>query len=390
MTAIQIVCKLLGISFEEIGKALRFKFRNEPGSNKVITSPLSVDDCIQLRDSLSKGLYNNMFNWLVKRLNFTVLPPEMIGMNSEKMKKALEEYSHIGLLDIFGFEIMPRNSIEQLCINYTNERLQKLYIKYIFEAEEIEFAIEGLKESFSVMNFENNQPLLDVLDSHPLGIFQLIDESSSINHTDDKLLQKILTTHKTNSKRIWPTSRDKDKFTIKHTASEVNYHIVGFRIKNKDEVSSYINQAVCGSTNKIIVRIWKNLANEKDSEDTAIETKSGSKATDKFLGAKFRMQIRELITELESCECNFVRCLKPNTSKKPRLFVPTLTLKQIIYMGILDTIYVRKESFPYRLKYKDFYEKYVELDPDNKLNFEKLVENNADFKDLAMKLISTF
>jgi len=77
---------------------------------------LQKDDCNNYRDSLAKGLYDKLFNWLVKRLNFTVLPAEKkkLGLNQAEFVKTTSNYFHVGLLDIFGFEIMKVNSFEQL------------------------------------------------------------------------------------------------------------------------------------------------------------------------------------------------------------------------------------------------------------------------------------
>lgn len=101
----------------------------------------------------------------------------------------------IGILDIFGFENFKVNSFEQLCINYTNERLQQLYIFYIFKNEEREFIADGLKDFLANLTFEDNQPVLDLLDAK-MGIFDLLDESCMITSTDTNLLQNIAKNHK--------------------------------------------------------------------------------------------------------------------------------------------------------------------------------------------------
>ena len=84
---------------------------------------------------------------------------------------------------------------------------------------------------------------------------------------------------------------------------------------------------------------------------------------DKYLGAKFRFQIKNLMNELNSSDCHFVRCLKPNEMKKKMFFVPKLTLQQIRYLGVLDSIRIRKESYPIRKVYKNFINTYFELHP---------------------------
>lgn len=64
--------------------------------------------------ALAKALFNRLFLWLVIRVNTT-----------------LETKQHrqffIGVLDIAGFEIFDSNGFEQICINFTNEKLQQFF-----------------------------------------------------------------------------------------------------------------------------------------------------------------------------------------------------------------------------------------------------------------------
>jgi myosin V len=57
-------------------------------------------------------------------------------------------------------------------------------------------------------------------------------------------------------------------------------------------------------------------------------------------------------------DLHFIRCIKPNDQKKPFLFIDRVCFNQIKYLGILDTIQMRKESYHIRHHYSRFYLKY--------------------------------
>jgi len=136
-----VVCELLGV---EKAETLVQEIVNKPASPGIdIRAPLKKKDCEENRDSLAKALYNQLFCWLVKRMNKTIIPAFMLpgGDIGEK-----ENTCTIGLLDIFGFEKFGLNKFEQLCINYVNEKLHKLYIHAIFDAEKIELKAQGLED----------------------------------------------------------------------------------------------------------------------------------------------------------------------------------------------------------------------------------------------------
>lgn len=132
--------------------------------NKTVYKPYTKEECDDARDSFAKALYDNMFNWLVERMNVTILP---VGEGTEQFKR---ETKTIGLLDIFGFENFQENNFEQMCINYVNEKLHKLYISAIFDAEKFELASEGLQEKVASLKY----PSLKSLD-----VIKLLDEKPS-------------------------------------------------------------------------------------------------------------------------------------------------------------------------------------------------------------------
>ena len=76
-------------------------------------SPLNIVQATAVRDALAKGIYNNLFEWIVERVNIS-----LAGSQQQSSKS-------IGILDIYGFEIFEHNSFEQICINYVNENYNK-------------------------------------------------------------------------------------------------------------------------------------------------------------------------------------------------------------------------------------------------------------------------
>lgn len=376
---LQIAAKLLQINYESLEKS--FVFRTREVGKQVIESPMQKIDCEFARETIAKDLYEKLFVWLVKKLNFTIIPKEDLQSHVDF---SLLEKSRcaIGLLDIFGFEVLKTNSLEQFCINYTNEKLQQLYISYVFKAEEKEFINEGLEKFIIELNFKDNQPVIDLLDLYPLGIYHLIDESCAVSGTDENLIQKIRNTHKAHAKFQVPKLSNNTFFII-HTAKNVEYNINGFRAKNKDEMSKIMNDTLNGSNFQEFVHIFNGLAGLDEKIDKNKENVP-KKATDKFLGAKFRLQMKDLMNELTVCDCHFIRCIKPNEQKEKGLWIPQLSLTQIRYLGVLDSIKVRKESFPLRRVYRLFYQKYGDMD-NSKHSVPKLIEMKADFREITMK-----
>ncbi len=104
---------------------------------------------------------------------------------------------------------------------------------------------------------------------------------------------------------------------------------------------------------------------EKDgssSYSTGLQKLTGKSNSDKFLGAKFRGQMKQLMVELKSCDLHFIRCIKPNEEKKKGAFIHQFIMLQIRYLGILESVRVRREGFPSRMEYELFYRKYHEID----------------------------
>jgi len=202
-------------------------------------------------------LYERLFIFLVQRLNYTISSPEYRNTRIEILLQHKNRCS-IDLLDIFGFEVFKKNSFEQFCINFANEKLQQLYISYVFKAEIDQFILEGLKEHLGELKFKDNQPLIELFESPPLGIFNLLDESSSVSSTDEALLN-IIIKHQKNHPSLKIPKVTKDAFVILHTAKDVEYCITNFSIKNKDELSNELEEIMGLSAFKTIKYIFKGI-----------------------------------------------------------------------------------------------------------------------------------
>ena len=381
------ISQLLCIDKEILRSALTIKTRIT--DKEKFLCPLDKNECFSVRDSFSKCLYDKVFNWMIRRLN--------VAIRNEEENQTPNECRSIGLLDIFGFEDFKVNSLEQFCINFTNEKLQQLYINYIFKSEKREFIEEGLENCLGQISYQDNQPVIDLFDKPPFGIFLLLDESTTLKSSEDKrLLETIVKTHKDNVCLKAPKSVY-ETFIVCHSAKNVEYNVIGFRKKNKDEINPEIQEAVTNSKNFNIYNIYMGEC-ELESSRSLEESKEflmGSPkrvgksmgGQDKFLGTKFRTQMRSLMEELMSCDAHFVRCIKPNEEKLSDFFVPSTVLSQIRYLGLLDSIKVRKNTFPARKEFKDFFKKYqVLLRTKGCKDYSKEIKNQ-EFSFLSKEII---
>ena len=366
------ICELLQCEEEVLIKALTLKVNVINGES--IESPLTLENCITSRDSLAKEIYNRLFLWIVKKMNSRLSPDLDIENENENIK-------YIGLLDIYGFECFDSNSLEQLCINYTNEQLQKLYINDFFQYEIDDLTKEGLSDKTGFIKFTDNQPIIDLIDLSPSGIFLKLDDCS-FQDKDDKYFVEILKTELAKNKYvILPKIKDNMIIKIKHSAKEVPYDCNNFVYKNKDELKYSMVKIFANSKNNIIKKIFFiSLTDEEANEQTIILEQNLKKKTNKFITGKFRAEIKSLMKELISCETNYVRCLKPNEQKKEFFVTPVFLFNQIKYLGILDTIKVRKQGFPSRKKYEEFFKDYF-------IPFMSIVKSKDSDKNKVQQII---
>jgi alpha-tubulin suppressor-like RCC1 family protein len=372
------VVTLLGVDRALFEKGLTYRMIRI--GQDINWSPLTPEKVKTTLDTLARELYNRNFNWIIKRLNKTLFP------------KTFDETSFltIGILDIFGFEIFKFNSLEQLFINFANERLQGLYIDYIFKNECKIFTEEGLGEYTSLIVYKDNKPVIDTLESAklPPGVFDLLDQMSNTNKTDKEFFEGVQKAHKTSPfiayPKIFKDARDYN-FSIKHTARDVTYYVSDFVDKNTEELQTALVDGLKTAQEDVYGIFAETLC--LPPEQTTEMAATNRKVT---LSMKFRKSMDELIRQLASCNCHFVRCLKPNEIKKADFWNPLLVLQQIRYMGLLDSLKIRKNSFPFRYTYAGFFEIFQDLDVsvNGARNFRDLVRDNADFIALTKELLA--
>jgi myosin-7 len=289
--------------------------------------PLKKDQANDNRDSIAKTVYDKLFNYIVEYIN-----------NSTATKQPVANF--IGVLDIFGFELFEVNSFEQLCINYTNEKLQQFFNQFIFKLEQEEYAKEGIP--VESVQYKDNQPCLDLIESKT-GVLAMLDEECKVpKGNDETYLAKLHEAHKKNENYVCPKTA-KGVFGIKHYAGEVTYQVVNFMDKNKDAVQEEVAELLQAASNEIVKKLFKKATDDKSGQKKNVTA-----------GTNFKTQLSTLVTTLSSTTPHYVRCVKPNMEKKAMIFDDNLVLSQLRYAGMLETIRIRKSGYPMRFSYDIF------------------------------------
>uniref|UniRef100_A0A8C0FJ78 Myosin IH n=1 Tax=Bubo bubo TaxID=30461 RepID=A0A8C0FJ78_BUBBB len=317
----------------------------EEDSNGHVLSPLNVDLAFYARDAVAKAIYGRTFTWLVNKINGS-LANKVGFLSRDSTRKTV-----IGLLDIYGFEVLDTNSFEQFCINYCNEKLQQLLIEMTLKAEQEEYELEGIE--WEPIPYFNNKIICDLVEQKHKGIISILDEECLRpgEATDLSFLEKLeekvgdhahfvtrkLADQKTRKSIDWVD------FRLLHYAGEVTYCAVG-------SFSLPPFQVLCNSKNGIIRECF--LLSELDN-----------RRRPETVATQFKNSLMSLIEILMSKEPSYVRCIKPNENKEPGKFDDYLIRHQVKYLGLMEHLRVRRAGFAYRRKYELFLQRYKSLCP---------------------------
>ncbi|XP_042243059.1 myosin heavy chain, muscle-like isoform X34 [Homarus americanus] len=346
------VAKLMGVEGADLYKNLT-KPKIKVG-NEFVTQGRNKDQVTYSVGALAKGIYDRTFKWLVKKCNVT-------------LETGQKRVMFIGVLDIAGFEIFDFNSFEQLCINFTNEKLQQFFNHHMFILEQEEYKREGINWTFIDFGLDL-QACIDLLEK-PLGILSILEEESMFPKATDKSFEeKLKTNHLGKSPNFIKPKPPKPgqaeaHFAIVHYAGTVPYNLTGWLEKNKDPLNDTVVDQLKKANNTLSVEIFFDHAGQSGGADV-----SGGKGGKRAKGSGFltvsglyREQLNNLMTVLRSTAPHFIRCIIPNEIKAPGVIDAALVMHQLTCNGVLEGIRICRKGFPNRMVYPDFKHRYCIL-----------------------------
>uniref|UniRef100_A0A182QMB4 Myosin heavy chain n=1 Tax=Anopheles farauti TaxID=69004 RepID=A0A182QMB4_9DIPT len=473
------VAKLLGVGTDDLYKNL-LKPRIKVG-NEFVTKGQNKDQVTNSVGALCKGIFDRLFKWLVKKCNETL---------DTKQKRA----QFIGVLDIAGFEIFDFNGFEQLCINFTNEKLQQFFNHHMFVLEQEEYKKEGINWAFIdfgmdllacveliekfngfeqlCINFTNeklqqffnhhmfvleqeeykkeginwafidfgmdllacidliekfngfeqlcinftNEKLQQFFNHHmfvleqeeyqregiewtfidfgmdlqqcieliekPMGILSILEEESMFpKATDQTFAEKLMTNHLGKSAPFMKPRPPKPgipagHFAIGHYAGVVSYNITGWLEKNKDPLNDTVVDQFKKGSNALMVEIFADHPGQSADPAAAKGGRGKKGAGFATVSSSYKEQLNNLMTTLKSTQPHFVRCIIPNEMKTAGVVDAHLVMHQLTCNGVLEGIRICRKGFPNRMMYPDFKLRYMILNP-------KGVESEKDMKKCA-------
>uniref|UniRef100_A0A7M4FQ05 Myosin-9 n=1 Tax=Crocodylus porosus TaxID=8502 RepID=A0A7M4FQ05_CROPO len=348
-TAAQKVSHLLGINVTDFTRGILTP-RIKVGRDYVQKAQTKEQADFAI-EALAKATYERMFRWLVMRINKAL----------DKTKR--QGASFIGILDIAGFEIFELNSFEQLCINYTNEKLQQLFNHTMFILEQEEYQREGIEWNFIDFGLDL-QPCIDLIEkpAGPPGILALLDEECWFpKATDKSFVEKVMQEQGTHPKFQKPKQlKDKADFCIIHYAGKVKnmWPLLCVKLEGIAAFSTDLSRVTIDR----IVGLDQVAGMSESAMPGAFKTRKGMFRT---VGQLYKEQLAKLMATLRNTNPNFVRCIIPNHEKKAGKLDPHLVLDQLRCNGVLEGIRICRQGFPNRVVFQEFRQRYEILTPNS-------------------------
>ncbi|KAH9932028.1 P-loop containing nucleoside triphosphate hydrolase protein [Epithele typhae] len=336
----EFVAYLLEVDSASVEKALTNRtMETQRGGRRgsVYEVPLNPAQASSGRDALAKAIYNNLFEWIVAKIN--------VSMKSRQATAQL-----IGILDIFGFEIFEDNSFEQLCINYVNEKLQQIFIELTLKTEQEEYVREQIK--WTPIKYFNNKVVCDLIEERrPPGIFAALNDACATAHADPTAADSsfIQRTAALSSNAHFEARGA--QFLVKHYAGDVMYNVAGMTDKNKDVLIKDLLDLIGASGNQFLQGLFPDRPdpNSKKRPPTA--------------GDRIKSSAGALVENLMRAQPSYIRTIKPNQNRSATEYDTKAVLHQVKYLGLQENIRVRRAGFAYRNTFEKMVERFYLLSP---------------------------
>ncbi|CAI6331494.1 unnamed protein product [Periconia digitata] len=339
-SVVDFVAYLLEVDSAHVNKALSTRVMETSRGGRrgsVYDVPLNPAQATAVRDALAKGIYFNLFDWIVQRVNVSL--------------QARGAMSHsIGILDIYGFEIFEKNSFEQLCINYVNEKLQQIFIQLTLKAEQDEYAREQIQ--WTPIKYFDNKVVCELIEEkRPPGVFSFLNDACAIANADPAAADQTF------SQRLGALSTNPNfeprqgRFVIKHYAGDVAYAVDGMTDKNKDQLLKDLLLLLGNSSNSFVHTLFPDQVNTDDRRRPPTA------------GDKIKASANDLVSTLMKAQPSYIRTIKPNENKSATEFNEPNVLHQIKYLGLQENVRIRRAGFASRQTFEKFVERFFLLSP---------------------------
>ncbi|KAI3394634.1 hypothetical protein diail_2498 [Diaporthe ilicicola] len=334
-SVVDFLAYLLEVDSQALVKAITIRVLT-PRNGEVIESPANIAQATATRDALAKAIYYNLFDWIVERVN-------------QSLKARQATTNSIGILDIYGFEIFEKNSFEQLCINYVNEKLQQIFIQLTLKAEQEEYAREQIK--WTPISYFDNKVVCDLIEQvRPVGVFSAMKDATKTAHADPAACDRTFMQSINGMSNAHLTPRQ-GSFIIRHYAGDVSYTVDGITDKCKDQLLKGVQNLFQISQNKFVHTLFPH---QVDTDNRKQPPSAGD---------RIRTSANALVETLMKCQPSYIRTIKPNENKSPTEYNVPNVLHQIKYLGLQENVRIRRAGFAYRQSFEKFVDRFFLLSP---------------------------